>query len=216
MESRNRRWARRGTVPFNGDYIDIATRSYLPPDLKATPPRPNWTPNNGTVPAQPTVLFTWTDNRDMRDVAPGQLNPDGSVPFARPSIQGRCVRVGCRPKHCGPKPDATSCAQSDPCSRRAQLTRTCTPRAPSSDSPRVRRAATRPLERLLAASWCTYGTTAIPQDVPAADPHPTCGGTASFDQFASRTVIEPITVVKHRDRTHSVRPERHDDDAARS
>ena len=28
----NRRWARRGTVPFNGDYIDIATLPYLPPD----------------------------------------------------------------------------------------------------------------------------------------------------------------------------------------
>ena len=81
----NRRWARRTTVPFDGDYIDIGTRPYLPPDMTANPPRPNWTPNNGQVPTIPTVLVAWTDNRDMRDIRPSQLNPDGSVPFAVPA-----------------------------------------------------------------------------------------------------------------------------------
>ena len=80
----NRRWARKGTVPFDGDYIDIATRSFLPPDPTANPPRPNWTPNNGVVPTTPSIMMAWTDNRDMRDVPPAQLNPDGSVPFVVP------------------------------------------------------------------------------------------------------------------------------------
>jgi hypothetical protein len=61
----NRRWARKGAVPFDGDYIDIGTVPYLPPDPQAG--RPGWTPNNGLlVPATPTVLIAWTDNRDMR------------------------------------------------------------------------------------------------------------------------------------------------------
>jgi len=80
----NRRWARRGTVPFAGDYIDIATLPYLPPDPTANPPRAFWTPNNGQVPVTPNVLIAWTDNRDMRDLAPSELNADGSVPFTVP------------------------------------------------------------------------------------------------------------------------------------
>ncbi len=80
----NRRWARKMTVPFDGDYIDIATRPFLPPDPTANPPRPDWTPNNGLVPTTPTILMAWTDNRDMRDVPPSKLNSDGSVPFVVP------------------------------------------------------------------------------------------------------------------------------------
>jgi hypothetical protein len=90
----NRRWARRGTVPFDGDYIDIATMPYLPPDPSANPPRPNWTPNNGQVPTTPMVLIAWTDNRDMRDLAPSQLNKDGSVPFTVPANKPGVLQLG--------------------------------------------------------------------------------------------------------------------------
>jgi hypothetical protein len=81
----NKRWAKRGDVPFNGDYIDIGTYSYLPPDPQAG--RPDWTPNNGQVPVTPTVLIAWTDNRDMRrPPAPENLDlPDAPpVPYVTP------------------------------------------------------------------------------------------------------------------------------------
>jgi hypothetical protein len=90
----NRRWARKGTVPFDGDYIDIATRAFLPPDPTANPPRTNWTPNNGVVPTTPSIMMAWTDNRDMRDVTPAQLNPDGSVPFAVPANVPGVLELG--------------------------------------------------------------------------------------------------------------------------
>ena len=87
----NRRWARKGTVPFYGDYIDIATRPYLPPDPVAG--RTTWTPNNqatiatalGPVPVMPNLLVAWSDNRDMR-AAPGVDNdPAVAVPYTTPA-----------------------------------------------------------------------------------------------------------------------------------
>jgi len=80
----NRRWARRGTVAFFGDYIDIGTMPYLPP---------SWTPNtkatqtlaNGqTVPVSPQVLVVWTDNRDMRRV-PGPDDASVPTPYVVPA-----------------------------------------------------------------------------------------------------------------------------------
>jgi putative Ig domain-containing protein len=84
----NRRWARRGTVPFDGDYIDIGTRPYLPPEAGGV----GWTPNNeatrttalGAVPFAPNLLVAWADNRDMRAV-PGVDNKDTvAVPYMAP------------------------------------------------------------------------------------------------------------------------------------
>ena len=82
----NRRWARRGTVPFYGDYIDIATMPYLPPDEAAG--RRSWTPNNqlerdtplGRAPVMPNVLIAWTDNRDMRTAPGADSIPEGHNP----------------------------------------------------------------------------------------------------------------------------------------
>ena len=91
----NRRWARKGTVPFNGDYIDIATLPYLPPDpgTRSTA----WVPNNqavvqtalGPAPRVPLLLLAWTDNRDMRtgadvDIPPGHDPADPTSPQPAP------------------------------------------------------------------------------------------------------------------------------------
>jgi hypothetical protein len=93
----NRRWARRGTVPFNGDYIDIATLPYLPP----TNGTGAWIPNNqavvqtalGPAPRVPLLLVAWTDNRDMRtgqdvDIPPGHDpgNPASPQPAPVPFV----------------------------------------------------------------------------------------------------------------------------------
>ena len=87
----NRRWARKGTVPFYGDYIDIATMPYLAPDRSVG--RRTWTPNNqttqntplGPVPFAPNLLVAWSDNRDMR-AAPGvDNNPAVAVPYTTPA-----------------------------------------------------------------------------------------------------------------------------------
>ena len=86
----NRRWARRGTVPFNGDYIDIATRPYLPPD-PASRDR-GWRPNSaptmptsvGPVPVAPNILVAWADNRDMRSGTGVDTAP--AVPFTTPNL----------------------------------------------------------------------------------------------------------------------------------
>jgi hypothetical protein len=98
----NRRWARKGTVPFDGDFLDIATMPYLPPDPGAKPPRLNWTPNDGRVPVVPNIVIAWTDNRDMsepegedKNFVPGDsTKPEGDparvdkfladVPYATP------------------------------------------------------------------------------------------------------------------------------------
>ena len=84
----NRRWARKGAVPFNGDYIDIGTLPYLPP----LPGQTAWRPNNqatittalGVVPNAPQVLFAWADNRDMR-TGPDVDNPAVPVPYQTPN-----------------------------------------------------------------------------------------------------------------------------------
>jgi DNA-binding beta-propeller fold protein YncE len=91
----NRRWARKGTVPFNGDYIDIATMPYLPPDPDRG--RKSWVPNNqstiatsvGTVSVVPNVLIAWADNRDMRTPGVERRDVDGNpldpVPYVTPA-----------------------------------------------------------------------------------------------------------------------------------
>lgn len=92
----NRRWARKNTVPFMGDYLDIATMPYLPPDPDRG--RKSWVPNNqaalstslGTVPVMANVLIAWTDNRDMRngsgvDTLDADGNPTAPVPYLTPA-----------------------------------------------------------------------------------------------------------------------------------
>jgi CARDB protein len=80
----NRRWARRGTVPFDGDYIDIGTLPYLPgswiPNTKAT----QTLANGDVVPISPQVVVVWTDNRDMRRI-PGIDDPSKPVPYVVPA-----------------------------------------------------------------------------------------------------------------------------------
>ncbi len=81
--AQNKRWAKKGTVPFDGDYLDIAIAPYLPP----APGQTNWRPNNGKdVTVTPDVLIAWTDNRDMRRVPDENLTVDdpAAVPYVTP------------------------------------------------------------------------------------------------------------------------------------
>lgn len=82
----------RGTKVFNGDYLDIATQLFAPPDIAAG--RPNWTYNTGQLGA-PVFLDAWPDNRDVRrqrraddGVAPVSYTPPnfpGSASIADPT-----------------------------------------------------------------------------------------------------------------------------------
>ena len=62
-------------MPFAGDYIDIATLPYLPPDPTANPPRVLDTQQRAGPGRTPNVLIAWTDNRDMRDLARRSSTP---------------------------------------------------------------------------------------------------------------------------------------------
>ena len=91
----NRRWARKGTVPFDGDYIDIATQVLLAAGPDGESPASQLDAEQRAGPTTPTILMAWTDNRDMRDVPPSQLNPDGSVPFVGACSTSRCLGSNC-------------------------------------------------------------------------------------------------------------------------
>jgi hypothetical protein len=158
----NRRWARRTEVPFVGDYIDIATRPYLPPDLRATPPRPDWTPNNGSVPVTPSVLIAWSDNRDMRDLPPSQLNPNGSVPFAVPANVPGVLELPSGGQHCRSDADPLRFVRYRPtCTRPARRIRTCTRHERSSGLRPALPVETRIWVLCHAASWFMCATTPI-------------------------------------------------------
>ncbi len=195
----NRRWARRSTVPFDGDYIDIATRAYLPPDLKATPPRPNWTPNNGTVPTTPTVLFTWTDNRDMREVKKTELNADGSVPFLVPQTKPGVLDFGLGTKSIvDPTQDRSACvAQGDvfktgTSNQNIYSARGLVGFAASSPSGNK-------VLGLVPRSFVVYvrNDSEILKSFRLQIPSQPAGGTASFDQFATQTIVEPLMIPRH-------------------
>ena len=61
-----------GTVPFVGDYIDLAPAPAFVPDLRG-----GWTYNTQARSTLPAFQAVWTDNRDVRP--PTYHKPDGSL-----------------------------------------------------------------------------------------------------------------------------------------
>ena len=194
----NRRWARKMTVPFDGDYIDIATRPFLPPDPTANPPRPNWTPNNGLVPATPTVVLTWTDNRDMRDVPPSKLNPDGSVPFAVPANMPGVLELGSGASIVDPTQTRQMCVPGD-----VYKTGTTNQNVYAARALVGFAASTPNGNKALGAvtrSFVVYvrNDTAASKTFRIQIANQPPGGVASFDQFTpGQTFVEPVIVARY-------------------
>ena len=194
----NRRWARKMTVPFDGDYIDIATRPFLPPDPTANPPRPNWTPNNGVVPTTPTILMTWTDNRDMRDVQTAQLNPDGSVPFAVPANVPGVLELGSGASIVDPTQTRQMCVpgqvyKTGTTNQNVYAARAVAGFAASSQSGNKNLGA-------VTRSFVVFvrNDTDLAKTFRLQIANQPPGGTASFDQFTpNQTIVEPIIVARH-------------------
>jgi hypothetical protein len=65
-----------GTVPFVGDYIDLAPSPAFLQDSRGV-----WMYNTQTAVTLPAFQAVWTDNRDVRP--PTQHNPDGSLDWTR-------------------------------------------------------------------------------------------------------------------------------------